>query len=224
MKTILIQAGHNHPLEPGFESGTGTYREAEFTAAVVGELMDLFGRDRRFKAVRSPGRIDRSVRCDAFLSVHGDGSASQRSSGYCFGYPPGPVNSRLAKAIGKRYERIPGHPPHRTDNYTRDLAGYYGFRRVNTGGPEVLHECGFLTNPGERLWMFSNVAKIAAAQYAGICDYFGVVPLGAETPEENAKRLRATRAWILAQRAAGKTWAWIKTTPNWREFRRRGGK
>jgi N-acetylmuramoyl-L-alanine amidase len=224
VKTVLIQAGHNHPLEPGFESGTGTYREAEFTAAVQRELLALFSRDRRFKAVGSPGRIDRSVRCDLFLSIHGDGSANQASSGYCFGYPVHRVNQRLASCIAKRYDRIPGHPPHRTDNYTRDLSGYYGFRRVETLGPEVLHECGFLTNPGERTWMFSNVAKIAAAQYAGICDYFGLAPVGEEAPGYNAVRLRATRAWILAQRAAGKSWAWIKSTPNWREFRRRGGR
>lgn len=40
----------------------------------------------------------------------------------------------------------------------------------------------------------------------------------------NRQRLAATRAWILKQRQAGRSWAWLKRTPNFREFIRRGGK
>lgn len=40
---------------------------------------------------------------------------------------------------------------------------------------------------------------------------------------DNAKRLAATRAWILARVREGWAWNRIKQTANWREFKRRGG-
>lgn len=40
---------------------------------------------------------------------------------------------------------------------------------------------------------------------------------------EDAWRLAALRKWILARRAEGWGWKRIKASPNWREFRRRGG-
>lgn len=222
MKTIVVQAGHNPPREPGFESGTGTRGEIEYAAAVQKALGQLLVKDGRFKYVPKPGKIERGTRCDLFLSIHADGSANQSASGYCFGFPSSPINSRFATMLGEEIDKIPGHPPHRRDNYTSDLRGYYGFDRVTTAGPEVLHEGGFLTNPGERLWMNANISKIANAQYVAICRWFGWPPMADEAA--NKKRLAALRKWILRQIAEGRTWAWVKKTPNWREFRRRGGK
>ncbi len=46
----------------------------------------------------------------------------------------------------------------------------------------------------------------------------------ATPPVDNEKRKGALRRWILKQKSEGKTWAWIFTTPNWREFIRRGGR
>jgi lysozyme len=51
----------------------------------------------------------------------------------------------------------------------------------------------------------------------------------AEADEFNAKRRAALRRWILARKAEGRSWPWIKRLPsgrprpNWREFLRRGG-
>lgn len=50
------------------------------------------------------------------------------------------------------------------------------------------------------------------------------VRIPGESAAENLKRRRALRNWILRQRLLGRSWAWIKSTPNWREFLRRGGK
>lgn len=41
---------------------------------------------------------------------------------------------------------------------------------------------------------------------------------------DNSKRLAALRKWILARRSEGWSWNKIKKSPNWREFRRLGGK
>jgi hypothetical protein len=218
---VLIQAGHNRPLEPGFETGTGTYMEAEFTAALQKSLLALFAKDARFAAIPVPGDIPNGINCDAALFLHGDGSVNQSASGYCFGYPEYTVNRRLAGLIGEEFEKIPGHPPHRQDNYTGGLRGYYGYSRVDTPGPEVLVEHGFLTNPAERLWLFANISKLAGAEYVAVCRYFRVTPAG---DVQNRKRLQALRAWILKRKNEGWSWQRIKATANWREYLRRGGK
>lgn len=221
MLRILIQKGHVAPREPGFEGGTGTHREQELTTAVAAALEKILKADGRFTPIVVPGDIPDGIVVDGALFLHGDGSINPHASGYCFGYPRQAANIELARMIGLEFDKIPGCPPHRKDNYTRDLEFYYGFRRVVTAGPEVLVEHGFLTNPGECLWLFANVKRLAQAEYRALCRYYGFKP---KADVDNEKRKAALRAWILAQRAAGKTWAWIKTTPNWREFRRRGGK
>jgi N-acetylmuramoyl-L-alanine amidase len=222
VKRILIQAGHAPPREPGFESGTGTTREIELALGIQASLVDLFTKDARFQPVPVPGDIPDGVKVDAALFLHGDGSANQSASGYCFGYPRHNVNERLATLLREEIDKIPGHPPHRLDNYTSGLRYYYGYSRVATAGPEVLVEHGFLTNPGERLWLFANMSNLAKAEYIAVCRYFGLVPFSGDA--QNLKRRRATRTWILAQRKLGRSWAWIKKQPNWREYVRRGGK
>lgn len=218
---VLVQKGHVAPREPGFEGGTGTRYEQEFVTKVADALVKVFGPDERFQVIVVPGDIPNGIKVDAALFLHGDGSVNPSATGYSFGYPNFASNRELARLLGVEFDKIPGHPPHHRDNYTRDLAGYYGFSRVNTLGPEVLVEHGFLSNPGEKVWLFANVDKLARAEYVAVCRYFGFVP---RDDAENRRRLTATRNWILGQRALGKTWAWIKTTPNWREFVRRGGK
>lgn len=221
MLKVLVQKGHVSPREPGFEGGTGTIREQELATLIADDLAALLRADGRFEPIVVPGDIPDGIKVDAALFLHGDGSASSASSGFCFGYPEHRINKELADRIAREFELIPGHPPHRQDNYTRDLRGYYGFSRVLTLGPEVLVEHGFLTNPGERLWLFANVKALAVAEYRALCSYFGFNP---KADAANVKRLAALRKWILARHAEGRSWKWIKAGPNWREFIRRGGK
>lgn len=218
---VLVQKGHVSPREPGFEGGTGTTREQELATLIADELAAFLRSDGRFEPIVVPGDIPDGIQVSAALFLHGDGSANPASSGYCFGYPQHATNKELADLIGREFDLIPGHPPHRMDNYTRNLSGYYGFSRVLTIGPEVLVEHGFLTNPAERLWLFANVKALARAEYRALCSYFGFNP---RADADNKKRLAALRKWILARRSEGRSWAWIKRGPNWREFRRRGGK
>ena len=172
-KKVLVQAGHVAPREPGFESGTGTTREQEFTHKVATQLVKMLDDDARFDGIYCPGDIPNGIKVDAFVSEHGDGSASRTASGFCFGYPDYAVNRKLAGFISEEYIKLPGHPPKKTDNYTRNLSGYYGFGRVNTTGPEVLVESGFLTNPTEQAWLFANTHELASAQYRALLRYFG---------------------------------------------------
>lgn len=184
MKTILVQAGHVAPRQPGFESGTGTAGEIEFVTKVRDALVALLNADGRFKTLPMPGALPAGVKCDAAVFLHADGSTNQATHFYSFGYPAGyAVNKKLADLIDKRFKEIPHPSPRGRDNYTRDLAGYYGFSRVDTLGPEVLVEHGFLTNPAERTWLNSHIPQLAHAEYLAILDYFAMtVPVPKPPP------------------------------------------
>lgn len=171
-RRILVQAGHIAPREPGFESGTGTIREQEFTRKLRDKLCQILEEDGRFDAIPVPGDIPNGIKVDAAIFEHGDGSTNPKASGFSMGYPDFPVNAKLAKLITGQYMQIPGHPPHHADNYTGDLRGYYGFNRVDSDGPEVLVESGFLTNPAEQKWMFANITPLAMAQYDALLLFF----------------------------------------------------
>lgn len=45
-----------------------------------------------------------------------------------------------------------------------------------------------------------------------------------ESPAANERRRRTLRDWLLARKREGRSWAWLKRTANFREWRRRGGK
>lgn len=221
-KRLLIQAGHVAPREPGFEAGTGTSGEQELVAAIQSKLGKLLAADGRFAVTLCGGDIPDGWKGDMFLAFHGDGALSPQASGFSFGFPPGCSEcKRLADTFAAWYVQIPGAPERRRDNYTRDLSGYYGWRRTDAPA-KLLVEHGFLSNPGERAWLTGNVAAIAQAWYEGILHYFGMEWL--ESPAANRKRLTTLRNWIRARRAGRWGWTRIKATANWREYRRRGGK
>jgi N-acetylmuramoyl-L-alanine amidase len=176
-KRILVQAGHISPREPGFEGGTGTVREQEFTFAMRKRLCALLDADDRFHPIPQPGDLT-DVPCDAAIFLHGDGSSSSAARGRSFGFPTHSVNERLARLLEKHLARIPGAPPRHAWNYTGGLREYYGYRRISTSGPEVLIEHGFLTNPTERAWLFNNLGKQATAEYHALCEFFGFAPKG----------------------------------------------
>lgn len=180
-KRILIQAGHVAPRQKGHESQTGTTREQELTLKLATLLVKTLDDDGRFDGIYCPGEIPTGIKVDAAIFEHGDGSASKAATGFCFGYPNYAVNRKLADHIETEYLKIPGHPRHGTDNYTRDLAGYYGFGHVDTKGPEVLVENGFLTNPSEQAWLFAHIDELASAQYRSLLRYFGL-PAQVENP------------------------------------------
>lgn len=214
MKTVLVQAGHLSPRQPGFETGTGTAGEQEFVRDVCDRLVRLLAADGRFRALPMPGRIPAGIKCDAALFLHADGSTNKKVSGYSFGYPNYAVNKKLADLVAAEFDRLLGHPPHHADNYTADQRGYYGFGLVDTPGPEVLVEHGFLTNPAEATWLRAHAGELAAAEYRALLRYFG---LG---PKKNPARPKLTVH--LVDRDGTEHWigaGWVQATAYWARFR-----
>lgn len=184
MKTVLVQAGHLYPRQPGTEHQTGAAGEQEFVHDMRDRVIALLKQDGRFKTLSMPGAIPPGTKCDAAVFFHVDGAGSKRARGYSFGYPSYSVNKKLAELIAGEFNKIPGHPPHHADNYTRDEADYYGFGVVDTPGPEVLVEHGFSSNPEDKIFLLNNKPAIAKAHYNAILTFFGLKAVSKTQPIE----------------------------------------
>jgi hypothetical protein len=178
-KRILVQAGHQPPLQPKHETQTGAPGEAQLVADIQHALVQILNQDANFHGVPAPGKIDPNVQVDGALYLHADGFKKASAHGYSVGYPTGfEVNKRLAQLIADEIEQLPGHPTRRPDNNTADMEFYYGFGLVHTPGPEVLVEHGFVTNPDEHQWLKAHVSDLARAEYRALCRFFGFTPHG----------------------------------------------
>lgn len=206
MFKIVVQAGHVAPRPDFLEDATGTAGEQELVHAIQHELVGLLAADPRFEPLHYHSDLGArgSIRADAAIFLHGDGSSNAQSRGYSFGFPAREVNKRLADLVAAELRAI-GHPGHRRpDNYTAGLALYYGYTRVVTGGPEVVVEHGFLTHPGERAWLFAHVRELAEAHYRALCAFFGLDwRVWPDEPDEPVEPKLGTRlpAW---------RWIWLR--------------
>jgi hypothetical protein len=204
-RRVLVQAGHNRPLDPHHAKETGAKGEAELAAKIQKRLVAILNRDGRFDPVPMPGLIPKGTKADAAIFLHGDGFTAS-STGFSFGFPDAAVNKKLADLIASEFARIPGHPHRRPDNGTEDAHQYYGFDRVVSNGPETLVEHGFLSNPNEKQWLERHVPQLARAEYVAICRFFGLRPTDSagtpsgETLTVNSTILAAPRATAAQMR------------------------
>jgi len=175
VKRILVQAGHQAPREPGFEAQTGAPGEVELVTDIQHALVRLLRQDANFDAIPMPGQIPEGTKADGAIFLHAVGAANPAARGYSLGFPPGfDVNRRLAHMIADEFEKLPGHPPRRPDNNTLDMSEYYGFGLVDSPGPEVLVEHGFVTNPQEHRWLRAHVDELAHAELNALHRFFGL--------------------------------------------------
>lgn len=202
MKTVLVQAGHLRPFQPGTEGQTGAAGELELNVQHRDALCRMLARDGRFKPLSMPSKIPAGTKCDAAIFFHADGSGNRTVSGFSFGYPAAAVNKKLATLISAEYAKLPGHPPHHRDNYTVDEHHYYGFGATDTAGPEVLFEVGFVSNPSERAWLYAHVAQTAAAVYHALLAYFNLglpKPKPVPAPLPIPKPRKVSGYWLVTK-------------------------
>ena len=145
--------GHETPRDPDPDlvNNTGAAGEVEVGRLVGRALVARLKADPRFRPRLIPGQVpsdiqDRSFPVDAFIALHCDGAANPSAEGWSLGFPPDPVNKRLAQRIGRQFKTF-HRSDRRPDNNTAGMADYYGYRRVPTSGPEVLVEHGLCRIP-----------------------------------------------------------------------------
>lgn len=157
MVSVAVQAGHCF-RRSGSTGGPG---EQAFTdrvsIAAAGKL-----RRRGHDAVRVLADGVNYRAWDFFVSVHYDSSGSPSARGASVGYPGDAGSREFAAAWKSAYGEVWPYG-WRSDNYTTNLARYYGNRRAKAAGTgaAIICEFGFGTNPTERRWMTSNIDRCA---------------------------------------------------------------
>ena len=158
---VLLQAGHEG-LKRNDGSGSapshgtsGTTRpEHEITPIVTDAAAEIL-RTHGVSVVRVPAFYPKLFKVKLGLALHFDGSGRPCSSGASVGYPPGaPIGSN--KPTADLWKEIWGEFwPFKwmKDNFTKNLSGYYGYRRMNTSIAEMLIEFGEITCPEQDTWL-----------------------------------------------------------------------
>jgi hypothetical protein len=199
---VGIQAGHWRSLElpdelrsirGGGTSGGGV-AEWELNLAVA-----------RLAAVRLeaagvqvdvlPATVPPGYKADAFVSLHADGDATGRFSGFKLARAARSVipdrDDHLLASISSTYAEATGLPldPH----ISRNMTGYYAWasRRfthaIAPSTPGVILEIGFMTNSYDLRFMLNNQDLLAAGISRGIYRFL----------EESAASADRASAWVI---------------------------
>lgn len=146
MPTLIVQMGHS-----GRTTGaTGAPGEMAFTESVGAACRTLLSRNGwvvRPIPADPPGS---AYRGDAFVAVHADGNNNPAVRGASVGYQ-NQAGGDLAGGWKAAYTALGWSGPWNQDNYTTNLAQYYGVRAAIAQGNTraCIIECGTITNPTE---------------------------------------------------------------------------
>jgi hypothetical protein len=170
---ICIQRGHCF-LTRG---ATGTAHEQELVSAIGQHLVTLLmAQGHRTWLI---GAHEPVPAADVFVALHTDGSNDLNRRGGSVGYPDA-RGGELAQRWKRAHARYGFPGGFHGDNYTRALAGYYGFgdaRRSNPACVCFLAEHGTTTHAQDLAWIRANVVACAAAHAEAIAEHTGVRPV-----------------------------------------------
>jgi hypothetical protein len=164
MKVLVVQRGHCFRKT----GSTGTPGEQAQAVDVAAHIFSQKPSGWTVRIINADEEADR-YRGDAFVALHCDGSSNPNVRGASFGYQT-EAGRKLASAIKKAYSAVGFSGGFRADNYTANLAGYYGVRMARQVGNvrAVCFEQGFLSSPKDRDWLKSHQADIARAVWKGV--------------------------------------------------------
>ena len=151
MPVLVVQMGHvGRPPNPG---SVGTAREQDNARKAADAVVrHVHGKGGWGVNVVIADPPDSAYRGDAFVALHCDGSLDPGSRGASFGYQ-GAEGTAFAVATWQAYVRF-GWPATslKRDNYTTNLALYYGVRKaINQGNDRAfIFEMATTTNPEDR--------------------------------------------------------------------------
>ena len=151
---VLIQAGHQGrpascALFPQRPCNLGAAGEREATPIVADEAARVL-RAHGVHVVRVPADYRGHYDVDAAIFIHFDGAEPACSTGASIGYPAG--DAAAARAWRALYApRFPFR--FMPDNFTANLAHYYGFRTVEPTATTLLLELGEISCPAQHAWL-----------------------------------------------------------------------
>lgn len=183
MSRLVVQMGHvGRPRYAGDLLSVGTAGEQDFTrrcgeAAMRllhgrnGWTVSVINADPGYPQYTAMGGNPEYYRGDAFVAFHCDGSENTARDGASYGHQ-NTAGRDFAQATKAAYLRLTGRPASwlEPDNYTGNLAGYYGVSNaIKVGNPRaIIMECGFLTNPADRAMLLAPSGPDNAVRAVGM--------------------------------------------------------
>jgi hypothetical protein len=157
---VLIQAGHEGRPDCDREPkslcrNTGATGEIAWTPVVADEAARAL-RAAGVTVIRRPAFLTGTYHVKDAIFIHFDGSAKKCSSGASVGYPLRSHSAQAAAAWKTLYKSVIPFGFER-DNFTPNLAGYYGYKRVAESDAAILVEGGEITCPAQHAWMQTHL-------------------------------------------------------------------
>ena len=156
---ICIDPGHSGDYEPG--AVRGIYKEAALTLKIAHHVkshLEAFGYDvvmTRTDEIDNDllqPRVDtaNAAAADVFVSIHINAAINEQASGFeIYHYPSSRLGNSLAVNVQRSLIRVVNLPDRGIKT-----AGWYVLRYTNM--PAIMVECGFLSNPVDRMYVASS--------------------------------------------------------------------
>jgi hypothetical protein len=157
--TVLLQAGHEGRTRGNVGSVHGKLKEVEWNIQVT-KMVEKELKRHNIDVTRVGAEIPISNTRIA-IAIHFDGSTRPCSTGASIGYDENHINAQnLARDWKRRYK---GYFPFKWhhDNFTKNLADYYGFSRVNSEKGFLVLELGEITCKNQTNWLQPRLELIA---------------------------------------------------------------
>lgn len=147
MSLIVVQKGHV-PRTSGATGAPGEQQFAIDTAAVLAPMLRSMGHTVRVIDADEPRS---RYAGDLFVAIHYDSASSSSASGASVGYQNA-AGDRFAQAWKRHYVAEGWTRGFRSDNYTVNLARYYGVSEAIAAGNRtaIITESGFHSNAGDK--------------------------------------------------------------------------
>lgn len=143
MTTVVVQRGH----VPRTSGATGAPGEQQFAIDTAAKLKPiLVGMGLNVRVIDADESASQ-YRGDFFVAIHYDSSGSSSANGASVGYQNS-AGARFARAWKAAYRAEGWTRAFREDNYSPNLAGYYGVRNAIAAGNSfaIITESGFHSN------------------------------------------------------------------------------
>ncbi len=157
--TVLLQAGHEGRTRGNIGSAQGALKEVEWNTQVT-KMIEKELKKHNIDVTRVGAKIPISNTRIA-IAIHFDGSNRHCSTGASIGYDVNHINAKnLARDWKRKYK---GYFPFKWhhDNFTKNLADYYGFSRVNSEKGFLVLELGEITCKNQTNWLQPRLELIA---------------------------------------------------------------
>ena len=149
--TVLLQAGHEGRTKGNTGSINGVYKEVEWNTFITKEIEKEL-KKHNIDVTRVGANIP-FANARIAIAIHFDGSNRGCSTGASIGYDTEHINAKRTANHWKRIYRDYFPFKWHRDNFTKNLADYYGFSRVNSEKGFLVLELGEITCDEQVEWL-----------------------------------------------------------------------